>query len=63
MKKYIPAILIMIIGLWVLGLFVIPIVNKLVGSPLDSVVNLILMIILLFVVVNVFKIGKKNKSS
>lgn len=63
MKKYILAILFMLIGLWIFGLFVMPLVSKLVDSPLDSAVNLILMIILLFVVMNVLKIGKKVKSS
>ena len=63
MKKYILAILFMLIGLWVLGLFVMPMVSKLVDGPLDSVVNLVFMIILLFVVVNVLKIGKKDKGS
>ena len=60
MKKFIIAALFMLAGLWFLGLFVMPIISKIIDSPLDSVVNLVLMIILLFVVMNVMKIGKTH---
>ena len=63
MKKTILAIIFMLIGVVILGLFVMPIVTKLLGSPLDIFIELILVAVLLYIVLNVLKIGKKAKES
>jgi hypothetical protein len=53
----------MLIGVVIWGLFVMPIVSKIAGSPLDVFIELIFMIVLLYAVLNILKIGKRDKKS
>ena len=59
MKKTLLTIIYMLIGVVLWGLFVMPIITKIFGSPLDIFIELIFVVVLLFVVLNVLKIGKK----
>jgi len=59
-KKYVLAIIYMLIGVVIWGLFVMPIITKIFGSPLDIFIELVFVVVLLFVVLNLLKIGKKT---